>query len=317
MPSYRRLLPLGLAIVVVSALLLVAHPARADAARPTWSVGDYWEYDILGEISPSGEAGTLRLDVVGQDSLAVGGTTYSAYRTNLTFNVTFFGTPYEIHGNAWFRTTDLSPVKLNFSFTIVIFFPITSSITITYDPPFSIQWPLTTGKTWNLASEVTVVAEVTGNPPETETALVSGTASVRADETVVVPAGPFTATPLRQTEAGGNYSESRWSDEAGNSVQEQSYNSTGTETSSMELSSYSYTPPSGTGSADTILGLPWYLWLVFVVIAVFAVAAFLMIRRKPPTPMPVPPGVPPPMQPIPPGAPMEPGPPGGPPGSPP
>ena len=163
MPSYRRLLPLGLVIVVVSALLLAAQPARADAARPTWSVGDYWEYDILGAISPSGEAGTLRLDVVGQDSLSVGAATYSTHRTNLTFNVTLLGTPYEIHGNAWFRTTDLALAKLNFSITVLGF---TSSIAITNEPPLSIQWPLTAGKTWDVASTMTVVTEIPGFPPE-------------------------------------------------------------------------------------------------------------------------------------------------------
>jgi len=304
MPSYRRLLPLGLVIVVVSALLLAAQPARADAARPTWSVGDYWEYDILGAISPSGEAGTLRLDVVGQDSLSVGAATYSTHRTNLTFNVTLLGTPYEIHGNAWFRTTDLALAKLNFSITVLGF---TSSIAITNEPPLSIQWPLTAGKTWDVASTMTVVTEIPGFPPGTDTSLVTATALVGADETVVVAAGTFTATPLRQTAPDGNYSKSYWSDETGNSVEEKSYNSTGAETSSMELRSYSYTPPSGTAGADTILGLPWYLWIVFVLIGVFAVVAFLMIRRKPPMPMPVPPG--PPMEPG--------GPPGGPPGSPP
>src|SRR3990172_12535047 len=69
-PSYGRLLPLGLVIVVVSALLLAAQPARADAARPTWSVGDYWEYDILVAISPSGEAGTPRLPLLPPASLS-------------------------------------------------------------------------------------------------------------------------------------------------------------------------------------------------------------------------------------------------------
>ena len=312
---HGRLWTLGLVFLMLAAFLVVAPPARAAASRPVWSTGNYWEYEISGAISPSGEAGTMRIDVVGQDSVTVGSATYPTYRTNLTFNVTIFGSPYEIHGNAWFRTTDLAPVKLNFSFSIVIIVPFTTSVTITYDPPLRIEWPLTAGDSWDLASTVTIVATITGSPPEMDSTLLSATVEVDADETVTVPAGTFTTTPVRQQEPGGNTSESHWADEAGNSVEEKSYDSTGDETSSMELTSYSYTPPSGTPGAETLFGLPWYLWLLFVLIAGAAVAAFLLLRRRPPATMPMPPGAMPPQ--APPGPPMEPGPPGGPPAPPP
>lgn len=290
---------------MLAAFLVVAPPTQAAASRPVWSPGNYWEYEISGAVSPSGEPGTMRLEVVGQDSVTVGSATYPTYRTNLTFNVTIVGSPYEIHGNAWFRTSDLAPVKLNFSFTIVILGPITTSITITYNPPLTVEWPLMEGKEWTVTSTVTFIVAVADRPPETNSTLLSATFEVDPDETVTVPAGTFTTTPVRQREVGGNTSESHWADEAGNSVEEKSYDSGGNETSSMELTSYSYTPPSGTG-AETLFGLPWYLWLLFVLIAAAAVAAFLFLRRRPPAGMPMPPGMMPPQAP-PPAPPIEPG----------
>ncbi len=300
-------------VVWVLALLMLTGfagmPPTAAAAMnlPTWSPGDFWEYEISGEVSPTGGEGRMRIVVEGTDAVTVGGVTYSAYRTQMTFNVTFGGFSLSVPGNAWYRVSDLSQVKMDFTMTITILnLTMTTTMTMTSDPPPEIRWPLQEGAEWQVSSTVNVTTETTGTPPETITTVLSGQAVVEADVNVSVPAGTFTTTPVRKSDLGGGFTKSYWSSQVGNSVREESFDSAGTQMGSMDLTSYSYTAPSG---ELTFLGQPLLVWIIIGVVIVAAAVFVIVLRgRKPPMPATTPPAPP-----SPPAA--EPGPPERPPGS--
>src|SRR2546427_588244 len=177
-------------------------------------------------------------------------------------------------GEEWFRTSDLSPVKMAFTFMIVAQ---TFTVTVTYNPPIAIQWPLAASASWSASSVVTAVQEVTGQPPTITMTPVLETFRVEADEQKTVPAGTFTATPLVETPGGAEpapYTKSYWSRDAGNQVEQKSYDPNDAETGGMELKSYRHVAPgAGGGPSGGVLGLPPIIWALFLVVLVIVVIA--------------------------------------------
>jgi len=303
---FRRLpaVLMVIALAIVFAVPALAPPARASLEVPTWHVGDYWEYELTGTASPTpGAIMRARYDVVGTESITVSGISYPSYHARLTFNMTAGGTSITFPGDEWFRTSDLSAVKTTFTAT---FGGSSFTITVTYNPPIEIRWPLTASAQWSSTSLVTNVIEFTGQPPSTTNATLAETLRVDADESQTVPAGTFTVTPLVQTEAaGGSYQKGYWSRSAGNVVEQKAYDSNDAETGGMELTSYRHAAP---GEGTGIFGLPTVAWaLILLVVLVGVIAAVVMRRRRPMAPAGYPPvGPPTPWQP--PGAPPPPGP---------
>jgi hypothetical protein len=281
-------------IATVFAAPALTLTARASLEAPSWSVGDYWAYKFTGSAAPvPGTTGTLRYDVLGTESVTVAGTSYTAYRAKLEFNVTSGSTTLSMPGNGWFRTSDLSPVKMTFTATVG---STSVTVTLTYNPPVEIRWPLTANAQWSATSILTTVTEISGQTPTTTTATVSQTLRVEADEQKTVSAGTFTVTPVIQTQAGGNYAKSYWSRDAGNTVEEKSYDSTDTQQGGMELKSYRHVAPSSAGGPATIMGLPPVGWAVILLaIIIVVLAAVVVRRRRPQVPAGFPPAVPPTM----------------------
>jgi len=300
-------------LATVFAAPVFASPARASLDVPVWSTGDFWLYDITGLASPQpGSAGTARYDMVGTQSVTVENVSYTTYHTKLTFNVTYGSFSFNIPGDEWFRTSDLSPVKMTFTFTIG---PSTYTFTVSYSPPIEIRWPLTANASWSASSVVRFVTEFTGQPPINSTATILATLRVQADEQKTVPAGTFTATPVIQT-AGGTgpapYTKSYWSRDAGNQVEQKSYSQNNTETGGQELRSYRHVAPSG-GPGGNVLGLPPIIWALFLIVLVIVIiAAVMMRRRRPMVPAGYVPVAQPPMPQAPPSQPLPPSQPGGP-----
>src|SRR5438874_335844 len=196
----------------------------------------------------------------GTEAMSVGGTSYESYHTRVAVNVTSGTLPIDSPGDAWFRTSDLSLVKLVLTTTVMTPFgqPSTAVTTVTMNPPQRMQWPLSAGATWTVTGVATVVLEITGQPPHTTAQTVSGTATVGAAESRTVTAGRFDTNPVTLTTSDGNTSKSYWSREAGNYVEQNSHDSSNRDTGSSQLTSYSYTAPSTLGGAGTIgtSGLP-------------------------------------------------------------
>ncbi len=293
----RLVLVIGVALALMISAVPAMPAASASTSMPTWTAGDYWVYSLnLSAIIPGfNGAATMRYDVLGTDSLTIGSTTVQTYKTklNLTASITSgsYSATVTFTGNAWFRTSDLAPAEETFSATIGTT-PI--SFTTTYNPPPAVQWPLTAGQSWNATTSVT--STYNGGSPSTQAEVLNET--VQADQSLTVPAGTFTVTPVKQTAyvagiAGTEYSVSYWSGSAGNYASQKSfYASNNTQVSSMDLKSYSYA--AGSSGTGTILGLPVLAWIVIVVIiAVVVVALALLMRRKPAPMVPPPAGAPP------------------------
>jgi len=311
MSNVFRILLIASAILTVSAVPVFSMTARAAMDVPVWHVGDYWVYDLVGAgfLFP-GANGSVRYEVVGTQNVTVGGTPYPSYHSNFTLIIVAGSVMLTIPGESWFRTSDLAPVK---TVETISFGTITETITVTYNPPLTMQWPLTARAQWSVSSVVTTVLEITGQPPQTQISSLAATLRVDADESRTVPAGTFTTTPVMQTDsATGTYQRSYWSRDAGNSADQRTYAANNTEMGSMKLKSYRYTAP-GTGGGG-ILGLPPFLWAVILLVVLVAVIGAVMIRRRRPVaPTVFPPGTWPPPQ----APPMPPSQPGGPPPPPP
>lgn len=268
-------------IVVVSlcafVLLAVAAPARASTALPKWSVGDYWSYDVTSNTLLGSASGKWRMDVIGTDSLTIGGTTFNAYhlKDNVSMTTTFGSATVTItvKGDSWYRTSDLAPAQLKVIFS---FGSSTSTTTITNIPPPVYEWPLTAGATWSQSYEIKTFLDY-GSITSTTFANVTKSVTVQAETSVAVPAGTFAVNRVTES-GGGNTTTSSWSEKAGNSVARESTGPAGQPAESMKLSSYQY----GSGTVGGLfLGLdPLTLSLIIVVAAGIIAVAAVGMRRK-------------------------------------
>lgn len=282
----------GLVLTLVLAMVLSAPVARAAMAAPTWTVGDYWVYDLLGTsvIPDIGGTGTMRWDVVGVGPLNVGSGEFSAYRLRLTISVNSTTgnttTTVTFTGDAWFRTSDLALARMSLSGSI-LFFPF--SATITHNPPLAFQWPLDAGLAWSVTSSQTSVVTFF-NTTQTTTSTVTTQFAVLPSAPVAVPAGSFaTTSPVRQTDEAGDYTISYWAEAAGNSVRQTSYDSLGIEQGSMDLISYRLQGGGFLGTQILGLALLWWLVILAVVLVVVVGVAVMMRRRRPQAPVTMPP----------------------------
>ncbi len=304
-------------VVVALALVTVAYAPTARAAMdlPVWTSGDYWLYSLSG-VSGAGipgleGTGTMRVDVVGVETITIGGTSISTYhaRVNMTISTTISGQTFTFSflGDQWYRVSDLAQAKMSIGASIL---GQTFSVSLTYNPPMEIRWPLTANASWPTTSTLTATVNIFGQTNTTsETVTLQHT--VEADRSVTVTAGTFSTTPVKDTTGSTGYTRSHWSATVGNWVSQKTYDDLGTEQGSMDLTSYTYQGPGLLGAL--FLGLSLLIWLVLLAFVVIVIVAVLVLRRKKP---PVPAYLP--VQPVPPTQPpMQQGPPGYPPSPPP
>lgn len=318
METARRALGLALAIALV--IIFLAPGARADMERPTWTAGDFWEYTFTGlpfgdgGIGGPAPTGSLRVAVTGTDSVTVGGTTYTAYRATMAFNLTMSSggitITIGIGGEEWYRTSDMGLVKQ--TLTIPDFFGAGQfSVTSTYAPPQQMNWPLKAGATWTATSLVTSTT-TTQFGTQTDSGTESTSFSVQAETSTTVPAGTYNAYPVRGTDVDGSYAMNFWSAAVGNAVRMQAFDDANQQMMSGDLRTYQYQAAGLFGASGVLL-----LLLLLLVVIIVIVAALAMRRRRRGAVVPY--GPAPSMtyqQPMPPSPPQQPGPPP-PPGAPP
>ncbi len=244
-----RSLRLG-AVLVVIAIVAVgfALPARAAMSKPAWTAGDYWAYAMS---SGPNVTGTQRTDVVGAETVTVGGVPYPSYRTLLDQRVVLAGPSpgyFNLTGASWYRTSDLAQVMLDVNGTIEMppFFSSTIWERVTWDPPLDILWPLVPGNTWAATSWNNATIEIGGPPPFYTNVSLTTSFTVMAEGPVTVPAGTFPTTPLNAT-TGGYSNVTYWSPTVGNGVLFRTFDPMGAEMQRLELTSYRYQA----GGADT------------------------------------------------------------------
>lgn len=256
--------------------------ARADTKRPTWKAGDYWEYEGNLQVLPvrNGEA-KVRLEVTGTETLTVGPRSNDAYHLAMAINTSAGGTPFDVPGEVWYRTSDLALLKSRISLPLDFDGETRLlNVTATVIDPVAIHWPLAAGAVWSVSGALTVTFEFMGHE-SAEDRTITGTVEVGAPETVDVAADVFETNPVTLTLSDGNRTRSYWSSEAGNSVREETFDSSGAKTGSSHLTSYRYTAPFGAGGEGlTLLGFSGYLWIVIVGMVAAAVGSALAVRRR-------------------------------------
>jgi hypothetical protein len=307
--AMRRTFAVMLVLMVAMAALVVADlpSARGATSKPTWTTGDYWVYNLTGSAgtgfpSLGGGSSTLRYDIKGTTTIQIAGSSVAVYdaKVNLTLLVRYGSTTIAlvVSGDEWFRTSDLAPAKVSLSTT---YLGQTASFTLTSDPPPAIHWPLTSGDSWTVTTNITIATQFPGSSNSTSSTQ-TASQSVESDQSLTVPAGTFTVTPVKETISGqSNYTISYWSGTAGNAASQRSYASNGSEQGAMDLKAYNYqagspVPPNLLGVI--VLGIPLLVWLILVAGVVIAILAFAWVRRRPPPA--VAPGPPPAVAPGPP-----------------
>lgn len=178
----------------------------------------------------------------------------------------------------WIQDSNLGVAKANFSV------PLLGDVQVTFDPPVAqAVFPLSAGAQWSLSTTVRVVnSTLNFNLPYS--------ATVTAEQSTVVAAGTFNVAVIRSPSTGTQRTENHYSEGAGNSVREESFDNNGNRVSDQQLTSYRY--QAGTfGLVLLLIGVG--------IIAVIAIAAIVVWRRRtrtpppglmPPPPMPPPPG---------------------------
>ena len=299
MHTLARILGCGVALLLLFAGLAVPFTASAAMEKPVWTGGDFWAYSFSSTSGGTTTTGSIRMDVTGAESVTVNGTLYPTYHVDATLTIPFGSLSFTIPADLWFSTDTLAIVQLtavvNLTFGNV---SAETTLTISGNPPQRIQWPLAAGAAWSSTTIVWVAARSSNGTTEYSSQGVTTDFAVLADETVSVPAGNFTATPLRETStANGTYSVNYWSAAVGNWALVGFYDSSGVEQSSLRLTSFGYQGPGFFG--QVFLGLSILVWLILVFVVIAAVVVVLALRRrKPPAavsipPYPEPPQIPP------------------------
>ncbi len=292
----HALTPIRKAFVVVLALALLgvvslgaSGKAAATQNAPSWSTGDRWVYSETSGSTTS----TLTLAVREQTSLTIGSTTYSVWHVAETVTSSSGSSSFSDTIDQYYTTDGLKLAKQNGTF------PFFGAITTTYDAPYPLMvFPLNPGGSWIGSSK-----QYSQSAFGTSTTTYNWNGTVLGEQSVVVPAGTFTASVVWSKNVGGNTpAVYYYSEQVGWAVRIDVHSAGGAYTGSMNLTSYSYSPG--------FLGISNVVWIVLLVLAfVIVVGAVLLLRRRPRVPYPMQPPQPYP-PPSPPQQPPQQGPPG-------
>lgn len=289
----RRTADFLVGFLTLTVVLAMAPSASAAMDRPTWTSGDNWVYALQSAQANITTNGTLRMDVVGTESVVVNGSSYSSYRVKASVTFAVGSLSLTIPADMWFNTATLAIVKitavLNLSFGNQA---LTSTLTVSGNPPQAINWPLTSGASWSSSTIVTSANQNSNGSMQSSAQSLTTDFLAQPDQQVSVPAGTFAAVPLRETDrVEGSYSVNYWSSQVGNWALVEFYNSTGQKQSTLKLTSYSY--QGGGFFSIVFVGLPVSIWLGLLAIVVIGLVAFALLRRKRFPPVVMPPAGPP------------------------
>ena len=258
---------LALALALAS-ILVVASPVAGAQNRPTWTQGDFWVYTRTEGSTTS----TVRIDVRERTTLTLTLGTYTVW--HVTTTTTDAGGSSSI-AHLWIQDSNLGVAKANFTV------PLLGDVQVTFDPPVAqAVFPLTAGAQWFLSTTIRVVnSSLNFNLPYS--------ATVTAEPSTTVAAGTFNVAVIRSPSTGTARTENHYSESAGNSVKEESYDGNGNRVADQQLTSYRY--QAGTfGLLLIVIGVG--------IVSAIVITALVVWRRRARTP---PPGMAPPMPPPP------------------
>ena len=259
-----------LSALIAATMIICTFPdsAAASGDKPSWSVGDYWEYE--GWYSPY--AFKQRVEVKGEETLIQNGRSYSAFR--LFHNSTLsLGPQVETYTYThWYQSSDLSLIRLESNMSAI-----NATASVTYDPPLPIfQFPMEVGETWTSSSNMVINKtctnctlivpanlnrEITSIVDLTLTLNMSGQGQTRTFRTYVLKES--WTTP-------GHYL-SYYSDDAGFWVKREAFADNGTRMMEYSLTSFGYALAPAPPNAIIIL--------IMIVIVACAITLFIILIR--------------------------------------
>ncbi|MGQ9469375.1 MAG: hypothetical protein ACUVTD_06065 [Nitrososphaerales archaeon] len=278
----RKILAISLILSMIPSAILVSY-VSAQAQKPSYSIGNKWEYRI--EYLDSEISGTITREIVEELSVTIDAEEYECFKIKVWQLVQIDETNSSLDMNLYLLKSDLSVVKSDFE--LVQGGNIQQITNITYSPPLKeIIFPMDVGDIWWANATKTETVEFPPLPhpfngPFTKTSQFSQNFSVVRRETVTVPAGTFDTFVIEYETPDVIYEE-YYSSMAGGSVRESVYDKSWNEKIRIVLIDYNYAPPGGL--------IDWWIWLVIGIVAVVIVvsAIFLIRRGKRPSPTGVP-----------------------------
>lgn len=192
-----------LSIVCIS-LALVSVPACGQAEAPVWTTGDFWEYGATVRHGGIWVDFTMKVEVIGDDQISVGGTTYDCYSMVTTLEMSAQGSTVTVATKHWARKSDLADVRMEGTIE-------GGEIAMTYSPPLAVVWPLDVGHTWSGSSTVTTESSIGGETTETW----EYSAEVKSLTSITVPAGTFETYEFHTTIVGIAYAELNFAPDVG------------------------------------------------------------------------------------------------------
>lgn len=283
---FRRTASLSaaLATMLMLSTLGFAIVAAGGGDRPSWRVGDYWQYDGWQRSGPfPGGPYAHRIEVAAVEPVNASGIQYEAYRLDDTWTFPSGGI---VPIRMWHTTNDLSSLKIENSLPVMFMgFCTNGACSSTYSPPIPVyQFPLFTGKQWSATSTRTVL---TGYGTTMDTLTVTMRVSSEQDLSVSLNESGQNATRTFHTFAIGVMSIQigsdvftfspfalllYYADVVGLWVKFVQYYEDGTTAGEYNLTSFQYTPPPATP--------PWFLVGVGAVFGAGLMAAAIWSRRR-------------------------------------
>ena len=188
-------------ILLPFALLVPAHAVPGHSLnRPSWRVGDFWNYTVSVSIPdstggpPHNGTGTAMMMVNATETLELGSASFDTYKLTTTTKILLDGIIAERFAfAAWYQRSDLSLLKSTVNFTFGGF-DIASEES--HQPPLLMQWPVESGGAWTSNSTITI------NVQAFQAHFIQpASAEFVADkpQRVTVATGTFATLPLQKT----------------------------------------------------------------------------------------------------------------------
>ncbi|MCP8314445.1 MAG: hypothetical protein H3Z53_08775 [archaeon] len=273
----RKIFAISLILSMILPAVLASYTsAVSEAQKPSYSIGDYWKYNI--KYFDSGMNGTTTKKIVGESNITLDNRLYDCFvieKVQMMENWTYAWKIYIEKTNP----TNLTIVKEDYQ----ISFNGEPSLIMntTYSPPLNeLDFPITEGKSWITEGMKHVTTTIPPFPPfPPKIVPFSQNFSVVRTERVNVPAGGFDTFVIEHSYLDGKYEE-YYSPIASGNVRESYYNRDGKEIMRMELLESNYVISSG---------LEWWVWLAIAIIVIASIAfIFFIRRRKKPSPVEMP-----------------------------
>jgi hypothetical protein len=236
------------------------------ANKPTFSAGDYWEYQdfVTGN--------TVKMSI-GTGTVSFGGQTCIEFNGQITLNGDTTNT------SAYYRASDLAEVGW---YMKTLSSGMTLKSTTLDDPPVTqYHYPMKVGDKWKFQTVLRSTSEMSSGSYYSKTynnQTIDTNYTVESEEQVTVAAGTFDTFKITAYNTGTSNTEYEWyAPKAGHSVKlAASFTST-----ILELKSYQFkNVPSGGGTTTTSSGTMVYVIIIVIVIVVILVVVMVVIKKK-------------------------------------